>query len=283
VLRAALRETARLRGRLDLVVWPEDVVSMGTEQFVGSAVEKALARLARQHRATLLAGVTEDVGTARFKNEVVAFSPRGRLVATFEKVHRVPFGEYVPFRALVRHLANLSDVPRDAIAGHGSGMIHTPAGRLALLVSYEVFFADRARSGVRAGGRLLVVPTNTSSYSSQQAPSQELAASRLQALSFGRYLLQAAPTGYSAVVAPSGAVIAESALSRPAVIERRVSLLSGVTPYEAAGDMPVLAAGGALLVAGWILLLATEDPPPSSTPRFADLRRSPRRRRRRRR
>ena len=77
----------------------------------------------------------------------------------FEKVHRVPFGEYVPFRGLFSHLANLDAVPRDAIPGRGSGLMRTPAGPLGILVSYEVFFADRGRSSVRAGAQLLVVPT----------------------------------------------------------------------------------------------------------------------------
>ena len=66
----------------------------------------------------------------------------------------MPFGEYVPWRSFFSHLANLQAIPRDAIAGHGSGMMATPAAKLAVLVSYEVFFPDRGRSGVRAGGEL---------------------------------------------------------------------------------------------------------------------------------
>lgn len=253
VFDAAVSETARVKGHPRFILWPEDVVSMGTERFVGSATERELAEIARSHRATLVAGVTEDVGATRFLNEVVAFSPSGRLVATFEKVHRVPFGEYVPYRSFFKHLANLSDIPRDAVPGRGSGMIRTPAGRFAVMISYEVFFADRGRSGTRAGGQLLLVPTNTSSYSTDQAPSQEIAASQLQALEEGRYLLQSAPTGYSAVVSSSGVVRHRSALSKPDVIETTVPLLSDSTPFEQAGDLPVLIASAILVLAGWVL------------------------------
>ena len=89
----------------------------------------------------------------------------------------------------------------------------TPVGPVAVLVSYETFFPDRGRSGVRAGGQIILVPTNTSSYSSAQAPAQELAASRLQAVEEGRDLLQAAPTGYSAIVDNHGDVLQQTPLS----------------------------------------------------------------------
>lgn len=272
VFDAAVRETNRVRGHPELILWPEDVVGMGSTRFVGSRVEAELAAIARRHRATLVAGVTQDVGRRRFLNEVVAFSPSGQLVATFEKVHRVPFGEYVPYRSFFAHLANLSDIPRDAIPGTGSGMIATPAGRFAVLISYEVFFAGRGRSGVRAGGQMILVPTNTSSYSNGQAPAQEIAASRLQALEEGRYVLQAAPTGYSAVVSPSGVVSHQSALSIPTVIYATVPRLSASTLYEELGDLPVLIGSLLVLLLGWA---AASELRPRSSLRRRRTRRSP--------
>ncbi|MGH9304108.1 MAG: apolipoprotein N-acyltransferase [Acidimicrobiales bacterium] len=250
VLHAALRETARLRRKTALVLWPEDVVA-SPGPFFGSPYERLLARLARSRHTTLLAGVTEPVGSTRFRNEIVAFGPEGNVEAVFEKVHRVPFGEYVPWRGLFKHLANLSDVPRDAIAGHGSGMIATSAGRFAVLVSYEVFFSARGRSGVRAGGTIIVVPTNTSSYSSDQEPSQEIAASRLQAIEEGRYVLQAAPTGYSAVIDNTGRVLKVSSLASPAILTARVPKLEESTVYEIYGGTPVLAAAIVMVLGGW--------------------------------
>jgi apolipoprotein N-acyltransferase len=252
VYQAALSPTEHLASDPQLVLWPEDVVSLAGP-LAGSPEEKTLAGLSRRLHTTLLAGVTVPVGSTRFLNEIVAFGPQGTIVAVFEKVHRVPFGEYVPFRGFFQHFANLGDIPRDAVPGTGSGMISTSAGPLAVLVSYEVFYPDRARSGVRAGGELIVVPTNTSSYSSDQAPSQEVAASRLQAISEGRYLLQAAPTGYSAVIDAHGNVLARSQLSAEDVIETTVPLRKGSTPYEQWGDLPLLVLAGLAALAGWAL------------------------------
>jgi len=255
VFGAAVAATTRVPPGVQLILWPEDVVGL-SGPFLGSSAEATLSGIARSHHATLVAGVTYPVGATLFRNEIVAFSPRGALVATFEKVHRVPFGEYVPDRGFFKHLANLKDIPRDAIAGHGSGMISTPVGRAAVLVSYEVFFANRGRSGVRAGGQIIFVPTNTSSYSNGQAPAQEIAASQMQALEEGRYVLQAAPTGYSAIVDNDGTVRTHTPLSARAVILASVPLLSGSTWYERFGDEPVLLAAAALVTGGWVPALS---------------------------
>jgi apolipoprotein N-acyltransferase len=256
VYAAALRENALVRPPVGLVLWPEDVVALG-QPLEGSPEAAQLSGIARRLHTTLFAGVTWPVGATRFRNEIVAYGPSGSLVATFEKVHRVPFGEYVPWRSFFAHFANLAAVPRDAIAGRGSGLMATPAGPVAVLVSYEVFFPDRGRSGVRAGGQVILVPTNTSSYSSEQAPAQEIAASRLQAIEEGRDLLQAAPTGYSAVIDNRGDVLEQTPLSVSAVLNVDVALRNGVTLYNRFGDVPTVSLALFAVLAGWVAALVT--------------------------
>ncbi|MBV8463931.1 MAG: apolipoprotein N-acyltransferase, partial [Acidimicrobiales bacterium] len=236
----------------ELVLWPEDVVAI-SGPLAGSGEERALSALARRLGSTLVVGVTETLSNTVFRNEVVAFGPDGRIVSRYEKVHRVPFGEYVPLRGLFSHLADLSAVPRDAVPGTGSGLLPTPAGPLGAMVSYEVFYADRGRAPVRAGAELLIVPTNTSSYATGQVPSQEIAAARVQAVEQGRDLLQAAPTGYSAAVTNQGTVLGRSVLGARQVVFATLALRRGTTPYVAAGDLPVLLLAAAALVTGWLL------------------------------
>jgi apolipoprotein N-acyltransferase len=259
---AATKEIASLDGNRapSLVVWPEDVVSLDS-LIDKTPIERQLGALAVAHHATLLVGVTETVSATSFRNEIVAFSPAGKLVARFEKVHRVPFGEYIPYRGFFKHLANLSSVPLDAIPGRGNGVLHTPAGPLGTLVSYEVFYAQRGWITTRAGAQLLVDPTNTSSYLTSQVPTQEIAAARLQAISEGRDVVQAAPTGFSAVINHRGVVLARSHLGVRAVIIRDVALRTGRTIYERVGDNAVLALAGLLVVAGWLVALGTDADP----------------------
>jgi len=256
VFAAQVRATQRLlaaerRGRrAQLVLWPEDVISL-PGPLPGTPQEHTVAGLARALHATLVAGVTATVSSTAFDNEAVVWDPAGRVVAHYEKVHRVPFGEYVPDRGFFQHFANLSAVPLDAVPGHGSGMVHTPVGRVGIMISFEVFFPARAVSAVRAGASVLLVPTNTSSYSAAQVPSQEVAADQFEAVTTGRALVQAAPTGFSTVVSPRGVVEEHSGLGTPDVLEATVARHSGTTIYVRLGSLPVLLLAAALLAFGW--------------------------------
>jgi apolipoprotein N-acyltransferase len=255
VLAAAVAATDELAHRtaghpLDLVLWPEDVVSLG-EPLGDSPEEAALSALASRLGSTLVVGVTETVSATAFRNEVVAFGPDGKIVARYEKVHRVPFGEYVPYRSFFARFANLSAVPLDAVPGTGTGLLRTPAGPLGAMISYEVFYADRGRAPVRAGAELLIVPTNTSSYSTGQIPTQEIAASEVQAVQQGRDLLQASPTGFSAWINNRGVLLARSTLGVRQIVPATLFRRTGLTLYVRYGDLPVLVAAFAALIAGW--------------------------------
>jgi apolipoprotein N-acyltransferase len=247
---AATYAVARRHPSPDLVLWPEDVIALAIP-LRGSPEAAVMAGLARELHTTLVAGVTEPAPGNAFRNEIVAWGPDGRIAGEFEKVHRVPFGEYVPDRAFFSHLANLSEVPSDAVPGHGSGLLRTAAGPLGTLVSFEVFYAGRSRSSVRAGAQVLIVPTNTSSYATAQVPTQEVAADIVQAVETGRDLVQAAPTGYSTVVTPRGAVTQRSVLARRQVLTATVPLRRGFTPYDHLGDPPFLIVAVLALALGW--------------------------------
>ncbi len=257
VLAAAVAATDELARRtaahpLDLVLWPEDVVALDGP-LLGSPAAEVLSGLAQSLHSTLVVGVTETLSATSFRNEIVAFGPHGAVVDRYEKVHRVPFGEYVPLRSFFARLGDLSAVSRDAVPGTGTGVLHTPAAPLGAMISYEVFYADRGRAPVRAGAQILIVPTNTSSYATAQIPTQEIAASQVQAVQQGRDLLQAAPTGYSAWITHRGTLMARSTLGIrqivPATLERR----TGDTVYVRWGDAPILGAAALALAAGWWL------------------------------
>ncbi|MGI8492257.1 MAG: apolipoprotein N-acyltransferase, partial [Acidimicrobiales bacterium] len=237
-------------GPVGLVAFPEGVLQSTTD-FTRTPGASDLAGVAIRLGATVVAGVEQDVGTRHYLNEVVVWAPDGRIVGEYEKNHLVPFGEYVPARSWLGHFFNLSDVPLDAIAGHAPGFVATPSGPLGVMISYEVFFDQRARQAVRAGGELLVVPTNTASYRSSQVPAQELAAARLRAIETGRDLVQVTPTGYSAVVSASGNVVERSTLGRRQLVAAMVALRVGQTTYVRYGDLPPLVIGSMALVLGW--------------------------------
>jgi apolipoprotein N-acyltransferase len=252
VFAAHLRASRRIDPPVDLVLWPEDVVDV-SGPVRATEEDDELARLARRLDTTLVAGVVEDAGRTRFRNAAVAWGPGGRIVARYDKVHRVPFGEYIPFRSLIDRVADLGAIPRDAIAGTGTGLLDVPAAQLGTLISYEVFFEDRARAAVRDGAEVLIVPTNASSFRTGQVPAQELAAAQLRALETGRTVLQAAPTGYTAVVDWRGEVLERTRLGGPAVLQRTVARRSGQTWATQLGPRLGVTLAVLTLVLAWLL------------------------------
>jgi apolipoprotein N-acyltransferase len=247
-----INASGAIRQPVDLVLMPEGILQTD-QDFVNSADATEVSTLAQTLDSTVVVGVEQDVGTRRYLNEVAAWSPSGAVTSVYVKNHLVPFGEYVPFRSLISRFFNISDVPLDAIPGHSPGYMKTPAAPLGVMVSYEVFFDERARGGVRAGGQILVVPTNTASYRSSQVPTQELAAARLRAWETGRWVLQVTPTGYSAVVTASGRVVERSTLGMQAVLQATVKRETGRTIYVTVGDTPFAVGSAAVVLFGLLL------------------------------
>jgi apolipoprotein N-acyltransferase len=251
VFDAHVAATARVPEGTDLILWPEDVVDVD-ENVLRTTQGDTLSSLAAGHEATLVAGVVSGKSSSFF-NVVQTWGPDGAPGAMYEKNHRVPFGEYIPFRGLVEKVADVSAVPVDAHVGHGPGILRTSTGKLGVVVSFEVFFARRARAAMRAGGTVLLVPTNASSYSSTQMPALELGDARLRAVETGKQVLQAAPTGFSAVVDERGRVRQRTDLGRREVLTAAVQHRSGDTPYTRLGDGPFVLGALLALVVSWLL------------------------------
>ncbi|MGH9245691.1 MAG: apolipoprotein N-acyltransferase [Acidimicrobiales bacterium] len=233
----------------DLVVWPEDIVDVDGD-FTATPEGMDVVDLTQELDATLVAGVVEGEGD-RFRNAAVAIAPDGSISDRYEKVRRVPFGEYVPFRRLLAPLGPDELVPRDALIGGGPAVLDTPVGRVGVVISWEVFFADRARDAVGHGGRLLLNPTNGASFSGTMVQTQQIAASRLRALETGRWVLQVAPTGFSAIITSDGRVIDRTDISERVVVTGHVALRDGQTLATHIGDWPIVVLAVVALAVGW--------------------------------
>ena len=241
VLQRHLAATAAIEpGSVDLVVWPENVIDV--LQFEGSRELGLVAAEAKRIGAPFAVGITEDTPDGdHFINAQVVVTPGGEVISRYEKVRRVPFGEYMPLRGLLHALGAPTDlVPRDAVAGTGPAVLELPSGvKLATVISWEVFFGGRANEGVEAGGQAILNPTNGSSYTWTVLQSQQVASSRLRAIEQNRWVVQVAPTGFSAFVSPDGDVYDRTAVSEQKVITRTIDLHAGIrTWYSHTGNIP---------------------------------------------
>mgnify|MGYP001598781797 FL=1 len=241
---------------LDLVLWPEDVVNV-QQPLSDSPEYSELQVLARQLDSWLIAGIFERVSTTKNANASIAFSPEGVEIDRYDKVRLVPFGEFVPLRGFIKHFAPNYLPVRDTKPGNGEPNlmveIDGEAVNLGISISWEIFFEDRARNAISGGGEILLNPTNGSSYWLTILQSQQVASSRLRAMETGRWVLQAAPTGFSAIINPDGDVVARSSISETRVLHATVERRRGNTLATKAGPLPMILISGTTLVGANIL------------------------------
>jgi apolipoprotein N-acyltransferase len=235
---------------VDLVVWPENVINVEGPLAENREGEE-VADLSRELDATLVVGAVEGDGDG-FHNSAIAYED-GVEVDRYEKVRRVPFGEYVPLRDLLEPIAGNALPARDAVVGDGPATLDTDVGKLGVSISWEIFFATRARDAISNGGEVLLNPTNGSSYWLTIVQTQQVASSRLRAMETGRWVLQAAPTGFTAIITPDGEVIDRTAVSEQAVVQGTVETRTGETLYTRWGDWPMALLALALVLGARLL------------------------------
>jgi apolipoprotein N-acyltransferase len=237
---------------LDLVVWPEDVIDT-EDDFATDPWALEVGALARDLDAPMIVGTVEGAGPDHFRNAAVLVDADGEVVQRYDKVHRVPFGEFVPLRGLLEPIAGDALPDRDALVGDLPGHLDVPdpVGRVSAPISWEVFFPDRTREGVEDGARLVLNPTNGASFTGTIVQTQQVASSRMRAIETGRWVAQVAPTGFSAVIDDRGTVIERTAVSERRVVQREVELREGLTIYTRWGNGPALVLAALLIAAGW--------------------------------
>ncbi len=154
--------SAATDNQLDLVIWPENVIDVSS--FSSSIERTEVAAEAARLDAPFLVGITEDLDNKFFTNAQVVVNTDGSLGDRYDKVRRVPFGEFVPMRGLLEVVgAPVDRIPRDAQAGKNTAILRAADTTIAVVISWEVFFAGRANEGIERGATLLVNPTNGSS------------------------------------------------------------------------------------------------------------------------
>lgn len=254
--------TSLVEPPVDLVLWPEDVIDTDGA-FVDHPWSEVVGDLARDLGAPMVVGTVEGAGPERFTNAAVLVDADGEVIDRYEKVHRVPFGEYVPLRSMLEPIAGDALPTRDARIGDGPNVLDVPepVGRVTAPISWEVFFPDRTREGVERGARLVLNPTNGSSFTGTIVQTQQVASSRMRALETGRWVLQTAPTGFTAFIDDEGQVLERTAVSERVVLQREVELREGLTPYVRWGNGPGLLLAALCIAAGWAVELTAARRP----------------------
>lgn len=252
--------TATIDREVDLILWPENVVNpiedgvpLGRcdDLLFMTEAQEAVAEIAIEQDAVLVPGWFHGAGP-EFPNRTVNFSttvsPEGDTISRYDKVRLVPFGEFVPLRGFIELFS--SEIPnRDVLEGEGPAILESDVATLGVSISWEIFFESRGRAAIRDGGEVLTNPTNGSSFWLTILQTQQIASSRLRALESDRWVLQAAPTGFSGIIDPDGNVLQRTDISEQRVLFDTIERRTGLTPATRFGPTPWLILALAAFVA----------------------------------
>jgi apolipoprotein N-acyltransferase len=212
-----------------LILWPETSVPfLFTERpealtAIGDMLADGQMLIAGAVREEEAAGQGAD---SRYYNSVVAIDDRGEIADAVDKVHLVPFGEYLPFADLLKRLGveQLVAGPMNFSAGNERHAITVPGGARALpFICYEVIFPDLVSVDV-ASSELIVNLTNDAWFGDTPGPYQHFRQAQLRAVENGLPLLRAANNGISAVVDPRGRTIDALAINARGAMDVRVPI-----------------------------------------------------------
>ncbi len=238
---------ARNLARSGLVVWPEMPAPLYYPD--DELLRARLHSLARQTQSPMLVSVVAyaDAERRTVFNSAVLVGASGDFQGRYDKIHLVPFGEYVPLRRLFFFMEKITAEVGDFRAGERASPLGS-SHPLAPLICYENIFPDLVRQFSARGAQVLVNISNDGWYGDSAAREQLLLMSRLRAVENNRWLLRATNTGITAVVDPCGRV-RTFAPDRRAVFAAGFGYRAGTTLFVAFGHwFSWLAAGAALVL-----------------------------------
>jgi len=223
----------------DLVVWPETAMPFffqDNEKF-----SPRLFEMSKEAGADLIFGSPAYERTrtgTQYYNRVYLLSRNGEFAGYYDKVHLVPFGEYVPYRWLFPFFRHLLHAAGNFASGKKTDPLRLKNHSAGVLICFEVIFPELARTQARKGAEILVNLTNDAWFGRTSAPYQHLSMAVFRTIENGRPMIRAANTGFSAFIGPQGRIMTRSELFKEEVLTQDLRLgHSSLRFYTRYGDL----------------------------------------------
>jgi apolipoprotein N-acyltransferase len=234
----SVKSAANQQSKIDLIVWPESPAPFFTND---QRFRQTIGQMARATRSWVVTGaIGSDAARpnadAPLFNSAALISPDGDWTARYDKVHLVPFGEYLPFPSLFAFAGGLTkEVGQFA---HGTSRQPLDAGgkQLGTFICYESVFPDEVRQSAAQGAQAFVNISNDGWYGDSGAYAQHLNQTRMRAIENDRWLLSATDTGVTASIDPWGRVAARIPRKERQTLVAPYALISATTFYSRHGD-----------------------------------------------
>ena len=255
-----LQATVPLFGkRADVVVWPENAADVDPLRSPQSA--QVLDFVSERMHAPLVTGTITQDSKGRMFNSLLLWESGKGAVQQYDKIHPVPFAEYLHDRAFWYPLAPdlLDMVPRDYSFGQRSNVFDIEGIKAGVAICFDIVDDSLVRRMIDGGAQLILAPTNNADFGHSDESRQQIAIARLRAIETGRSVVNISTVGMSGMFAPDGSVIAQLPDYKAGAMLEKVPLSSAVTPAMVIGPAVEWLAGGiglAGLILGLLLTLA---------------------------
>ncbi len=229
---------AAMEARPDLVVWPETALPFFF--LHDKALTSQVLELVRACKTHFILGSPSfrSQGQKRlYYNSAYLLGPSGEVLGKYDKVHLVPYGEYVPLRRFFPFLGKLVEAVGDFESGKQGQVLSFNTEKLGVLICFEAIFPELARAAVRNGAQLLVNITNDAWFGTSSAPYQHLSMAVFRSVENHRAMVRAANTGISAFIDPAGRLLDKTPLFQEAVQTHSLPLMREQTLYARHGDL----------------------------------------------
>ena len=228
----------------DLIIWPETATPFFYNQH--QAGTEFVNDLARQTKTPILFGSPYTKNTIHF-NSAYLVSETGNAQKRYDKIHLVPFGEFVPFRKILFFVEKMVAMIGDFGRGKVATLFDVAGYKAGVSICYEMIFPDLMRQAVKNGSHFLVNITNDAWFGKSAASYQHMSMGALRAVENRVPIVRAANTGISGTITANGALQDETELFvEAAQITKITPRQGGLTFYSSYGD-----------VFSWLCLLAT--------------------------
>ena len=231
----SLTREAASRGA-QLVIWPESSTPFPfLDDTIGG---ERIRTVVRETGIELLLGSDQvDHATKSYHNAAFLVRKDGTVAAVYQKMHLVPFGEFVPLQQVLFFVGPLVEQAGAFTPGRDMVVLPTAHGPISTAICYEIVFPRLVGQSVWRGSELLTTITNDAWYGHSSAPYQHFLQASMRAIEQGRYLARAANTGISGFVDPYGRVLQKTEIFERAILVGDVRMLEGRTIYGRIGDL----------------------------------------------
>ena len=241
-----------------IVLWPESPSPYATVQ---PEFLQSLSEFSRTEGVPLIVGATgieldaKSMPPFREYNSAVLFTPERGYAGRYDKIHLVPFGEFVPYAGLFSFAGGLTREVGSVERGQSRAPMQTGGHRYGVFLCYESIFGDEIRQFAANGAEVLVNLSDDGWYGDTSAPFQHINMARMRAIENRRWLLRDTNSGVTASIDPYGRVVESTARHVRTAVQVHFDFERQVTFYTRHGDLFAYACS---LVTGALLLLSFE-------------------------